>query len=105
MKQQGSAAWGRQVKPTPVMQPQPQPQQLYHNRGRDGFGGNGRCGRSVGGMSSPWPVGPSQPQLQGGSGMRAVFLDGSGAKRGSSGTGVFLPRRVGNPAELRKKPG
>lgn len=91
------------MKASPVMQQQ---QQLLQNRGRAvGIGGYGRCGRSVGMSSSPWPVPSSQPQLQSGSGMRAVFLDGSGSKKGSSGTGVFLPRRVGNPVELRKKPG
>lgn len=102
LKQQTSASWGKQVKASPVMQQQ---QQLLQNRGRAvGIGGYGRCGRSVGMSSSPWPVPSSQPQLQSGSGMRAVFLDGSGSKKGSSGTGVFLPRRVGNPVELRKKP-
>lgn len=40
-----------------------------------------------------------------GSGMRAVFLGGSGPGNGSSGTGVFLPRGAGNdPSESRKKP-
>ncbi|KAJ0247047.1 hypothetical protein HA466_0174920 [Hirschfeldia incana] len=43
-----------------------------------------------------------QPQRSDGSGMRAVFLAG---KRGSTGTGVFLPRRV-NPTspETRENP-
>ncbi|RVX13612.1 hypothetical protein CK203_010052 [Vitis vinifera] len=37
--------------------------------------------------------------------MRAVFLGGSGLKRESAGTGVFLPRRFGNASDSRKKPG
>ena len=91
------------MKASPVMQEQ---QPLLQNKGKAvGIGGYGRCGRSVGMSSPPWTVPSSQPQLQGGSGMRAVFLDGSGSKKGSSGTGVFLPRRVGNPVDLRKKPG
>lgn len=41
-----------------------------------------------------------------GSGMRAVFLENpSGQKRECAGTGVFLPRRVDNPSESKKKPG
>lgn len=47
-----------------------------------------------------------QQQQPNGSGMRAVFLGDTGAKKERTGTGVFLPRRVGtNPAENRKKPG
>uniref|UniRef100_A0A2P2JLL2 Uncharacterized protein MANES_07G123000 n=1 Tax=Rhizophora mucronata TaxID=61149 RepID=A0A2P2JLL2_RHIMU len=42
---------------------------------------------------------------QSNSGMRAVFLSGSGVKRESTGTGVFLPRRYGNPTDSRKKQG
>ncbi|KAF2287193.1 hypothetical protein GH714_038891 [Hevea brasiliensis] len=36
-------------------------------------------------------------------GMRAVFLGGSGVKRECAGTGVFLPRRYGNPPDSKKK--
>nr|DAD17881.1 TPA_asm: hypothetical protein HUJ06_019344 [Nelumbo nucifera] len=36
--------------------------------------------------------------------MKAVFLGGSGTRRECCGTGVFLPRRIGSPAESRKKP-
>ncbi|KAF2318996.1 hypothetical protein GH714_012289 [Hevea brasiliensis] len=35
--------------------------------------------------------------------MRAVFLGGSGVKRECAGTGVFLPRRYGNPPDSKKK--
>ncbi|XP_062181152.1 uncharacterized protein LOC133885449 [Phragmites australis] len=38
-------------------------------------------------------------------GMRAVFLSPPGAKSERTGTGVFLPRPAGAPAEPRKKPG
>ncbi|KAJ8751389.1 hypothetical protein K2173_016589 [Erythroxylum novogranatense] len=40
-----------------------------------------------------------------GSEMRAIFLGESGTKRASCGTGVFLPRNVGNFNKSRKKPG
>ncbi|XP_022874830.1 uncharacterized protein LOC111393506 [Olea europaea var. sylvestris] len=40
-----------------------------------------------------------------GSGMRAVFLGGSGSSNGSCGTGVFLPRGSDVPAEHKKKSG
>ncbi|XP_019154452.1 PREDICTED: uncharacterized protein LOC109150907 isoform X2 [Ipomoea nil] len=55
---------------------------------------------------SSWPT-PQQSLQQPcrGSGMRAVFIGNpGGAKRECSGTGVFLPRTVGTPAEPRKKP-
>ncbi|KAI3772628.1 hypothetical protein L6452_03818 [Arctium lappa] len=56
-----------------------------------------------------WPT-PQQSQQQPqtrtpGSGMRAVFLGNPNAKRESTGTGVFLPRHVGAPAEPLKKRG
>ncbi|RID41327.1 hypothetical protein BRARA_J01300 [Brassica rapa] len=37
------------------------------------------------------------------SGVKAVFVDGSGSKTGSGGTGVFLPRSHGTVVETRKK--
>jgi hypothetical protein len=37
--------------------------------------------------------------------MRAVFLTPSGPKRERNGTGVFLPRPAGVPAEPKKKTG
>ncbi|KAJ0987840.1 hypothetical protein J5N97_006196 [Dioscorea zingiberensis] len=90
IKQQIAAAW---VKPS---------------RGR-------RYDRPLGLPPSAWP--PLQkPQLQqqqqqqpqppphSCAGMRAIFLNGSGSRKPSGGTGVFLPRRAGNNAETRKKP-
>lgn len=76
IKQQVSATWSRQNRPA-------------------------RNNRSLGSTSAPvWPLQRHQP----GSGMRAVFLNSSGTRRESAGTGVFLPRRVGAQNELRKKP-
>lgn len=43
-------------------------------------------------------------QWASGSGMQAVFLGGARSRRGSGGTGVFLPRGAGNSIESRKQP-
>ncbi|KAG1337804.1 hypothetical protein COCNU_04G001100 [Cocos nucifera] len=93
MKQQLSAAWGRQGR-------------LRGGGVGGGGGGYGMDGRCVG---RPLSLPPSlqkqqQQQTQPGSGMRAVFLNEPGARRESAGTGVFLPRRVGTPTESLKKP-
>ncbi|KAH6762036.1 hypothetical protein C2S52_019469 [Perilla frutescens var. hirtella] len=71
---------------------------------------NGEVGRTQGLSMAAWPTlqqsQQQQQQQQSGSGMRAVFLGETGAKKERTGTGVFLPRRFGaNPAENRKKPG
>ncbi|KAF7844549.1 TIP41-like protein [Senna tora] len=71
-------------------------QQMVPNRGRNNA-------RPAGLSSSAWPS-LQQQQQQFGSGMRAVFLDNPSGKRECAGTGVFLPRRVDNPAESRRKP-
>lgn len=72
------------------------------------------AGRSQGLSMATWPTlqqsrqqqrQQQQQQQQSGLGMRAVFLGGTGAKRERTGTGVFLPRRVGSsPSVARKKP-
>ncbi|KAG9453217.1 hypothetical protein H6P81_006121 [Aristolochia fimbriata] len=100
MKQQSYTAWGRQCKanPTAVV---PQQIQGRIRSSQGGFNG-GRCSRPLGLSASAWP--PLQQQQQPGAGMRAVFLGGSATRRESCGTGVFLPRRVGSAADLRKKP-
>lgn len=98
LKQQCSSIWGRQM---PVKQ--------------QGFQSNGGYERQLGFSESAWPPVQIQrqnhlnqpPQHRGGSGMRAVFLGGSGVKRECAGTGVFLPRGYGinNPSECRRKSG
>ncbi|KAF5176758.1 3-phosphoshikimate 1-carboxyvinyltransferase [Thalictrum thalictroides] len=100
-QQQCSAAWGRQTKST---QNVPQQQQQVPSAGRRAGLGNGRCSRPLGLPPSAWPPLQQQNQNQNGSGMRAVFLNGSGARRESSGTGVFIPLRNGIASESRKKP-
>ncbi|KAF7148350.1 hypothetical protein RHSIM_Rhsim03G0138400 [Rhododendron simsii] len=98
LKQQWSCIWGRQI---------PSQQQGFQSS-------SGGYERQVGLSEPAWlPVQvqrqnhPSQRRQCGGSGMRAVFLGGSGGKRECAGTGVFIPRRYGsnNPSECRKKPG
>jgi hypothetical protein len=61
---------------------------------------------------SAWPPlqkqAPNQqpaPPASTNAGMRAVFLTPPGAKRECAGTGVFIPRQAGAPAEPRKKQG
>ncbi|THG06968.1 hypothetical protein TEA_022883 [Camellia sinensis var. sinensis] len=74
---------------------------------------NGRYARPLGMPQSAWPPlqvqhknHQAQPSQHGSSGMRVVFLGGSGVKRECAGTGVFLPRRYGNnTSEPRKKTG
>ncbi|PAN27582.1 hypothetical protein PAHAL_5G089600 [Panicum hallii] len=55
---------------------------------------------------SAWPPLQKQPQQPPASaaGMRALFLAPPGAKRECAGTGVFIPRQAGAPAEPKKKP-
>ncbi|KAK8582280.1 hypothetical protein V6N13_145265 [Hibiscus sabdariffa] len=68
-------------------------------------------GRVFGGSNSnnPWYNLQQQQQQRNqlaGSHMRAVFLDASGSRNGSCGTGVFMPRGIGGtPTESRKKQG
>ncbi|KAI6671058.1 hypothetical protein NL676_005943 [Syzygium grande] len=78
------------------------------SKNRKKRGGNGGTATA---STAPPPSATTHRQAQrqalrrAGSGMRAVFLGGSGPGNGSSGTGVFLPRGAGNdPSESRKKP-
>ncbi|KAG6433829.1 hypothetical protein SASPL_105447 [Salvia splendens] len=67
---------------------------------------DGEIGRNQQRLSmASWPTLQQSQQQQTGSGMRAVFLGETGAKKERTGTGVFLPRRFGTtPAENRNKP-
>ncbi|KAF8403006.1 hypothetical protein HHK36_011101 [Tetracentron sinense] len=103
MKQQSSALLGRQVKESGTTHQHQHQQQLQNSARTVGYG-NGRCGRPLDLSSSVGPPLQHQQQQQTGSGMRAVFLGGSGTRRESCGTGVFLPRRIGNTSDSRKKP-
>lgn len=114
VKHGGSVSWARRVKGTDLTQKLEQKHKRplnVQNRGKRAEAGGGG-----GGFASPaaaWPTLQQSLQLQKqqavgsgpGSGMRAVFLGGSGSRSGSSGTGVFLPRGNGisNPPEVRKK--
>ncbi|CAL4960437.1 unnamed protein product [Urochloa decumbens] len=55
---------------------------------------------------SAWPpLQKAQQPAASTAGMRALFLTPPGAKRECAGTGVFIPRQAGAPAEAKKKPG
>ncbi|XP_057983023.1 uncharacterized protein LOC131167952 [Malania oleifera] len=103
MKQRSQAAWGGQGMAGGLYQQH----QVVPNRARaNEFANNGNS-RPLGLPPSAWPPlqkqNQQQQQQQNGSGMRAVFLDSPGSRKGCAGTGVFLPRRIGNPSETRKK--
>ncbi|GFZ14946.1 hypothetical protein Acr_24g0011360 [Actinidia rufa] len=120
LKQHCSSIWGKPSREGLLSQQSQIKQLVSENRGRlfggGGFESNGGYIRPLGPAQSAWPP-PMQVQRQnhqnqpppqhghGGSGTRAVFLGGSGVKRECAGTGVFLPRRYGNPSDSRKKPG
>ena len=73
--------------------------QEQHSKGRTCGGGFGN--------TPTWAAPPQQPPTHkaAGSGMRTIFLAGSDSRRRSCGTGVFLPRGIGNPSDSRKKQG
>uniref|UniRef100_A0A2P2JLK4 Uncharacterized protein n=1 Tax=Rhizophora mucronata TaxID=61149 RepID=A0A2P2JLK4_RHIMU len=115
---QGAAIWGRPL-PKAGWQSQnsyqQQKQLQIHGRQRSVAHENLKIARPVCFPQSAWPPLQAQsnqrqcqhhhpPPQHCSSGMRAVFLGGSGAKRECSGTGVFLPRRYGNPTDSKKKP-
>ncbi|XP_047332641.1 uncharacterized protein LOC124936205 [Impatiens glandulifera] len=61
--------------------------------------------RLLGLPPSAWPtLQQSQQQPPPSSVMRAIFVGNNGVKRERAGTGVFLPRQVSTPAEIRRKP-
>ncbi|XP_039052383.1 uncharacterized protein LOC120194049 [Hibiscus syriacus] len=88
----------------------PRTKHYHQGRGRV-LGGFNNGHKAAPNSNNPWYNLPQPQQLQQGnqqtgSHMRAVFLNASGSRSGSSGTGVFLPRGIGgNPTESRKKQG
>lgn len=84
----------QQLKQQQLMQQQQQRRGLKAN--------NNKIAGHVDLSPSAWP---NQPQRRDGSAMRAVFLGDRTGKPRSTGTGVFLPRRVNHTdAEFREKP-
>lgn len=111
LKSQRVPVWERQqeVKVGWSTQPHQQEQQIQNRvRNTTGYEG-GRCGKPMGLPQSAWPSLQAQQQNQlprhHGSGTRAGYLGGSGVKRESAGTGVFLPRRYNSAPECCKKTG
>ncbi|XP_047311122.1 uncharacterized protein LOC124914574 isoform X2 [Impatiens glandulifera] len=95
-QQQENGIWGRNDKTGGVYPNNHQTRQVIQNR------------MPIPDRNNPvlHQIKPNQPLPQSGSGMRAVFLGGNtGPKRECAGTGVFLPRQAGSPADTRKKPG
>ncbi|GMI71380.1 hypothetical protein like AT3G54000 [Hibiscus trionum] len=88
MKEQNALVWGGLKRQ--------QQNHVVQNRGRYGIG-------TLGLSPSAWPPLKQQQHPPNGSGMRAVFLGNPNGKRQCAGTGVFLPRRIGNSSEPRKK--
>lgn len=83
---QSGGGWGRRGKMSESTQ-QMKPHQMHNNRGLMN-GGKAYSG------------------VHGSSGMRAIFLGGSGSRSVTSGTGVFLPRSATDATDQsRKKPG
>lgn len=98
-----------------ALQQNQQQHQIQH-KSRNFCYDNPRCPRFNGGAQPTWH---QQPQCSTNTGMRAVFLGGSGGggsrcsapasggvgvKRESTGTGVFLPRRYGNQNNNNNNP-
>ncbi|XP_042423747.1 uncharacterized protein LOC122011422 isoform X2 [Zingiber officinale] len=84
--------------------------------GGGAYGENTRYCRPLDLPASAWPPSRKSPPAQAqqrkpppsslpGRGMRTVFLHAAGSKKESTGTGVFLPRTVGNKLAPKKKTG
>ncbi|KAL3536456.1 hypothetical protein ACH5RR_004917 [Cinchona calisaya] len=89
-QQQATGAWGQgkfQLSQT---------QQMILERDRSE-------GRKLNISMAAWPTLQQSQRQHPGSGMRAVFLGNPSSRKECAGTGVFLPRRLGTPAETRKK--
>lgn len=81
------------------MEQKPRVEHYHQNKGRV-FGGLNNGQKAVTNSNNPWYNLQQQQQhqqnnQQAGSHMRAVFLNASGSRNGSCGTGVFLPRGIG----------
>ncbi|CAI9760807.1 unnamed protein product [Fraxinus pennsylvanica] len=103
--QQLQATQFQQLKEQQMMK-QPQQGSRFYGQMKSGYShmvqNNGSSNAlSMDGRST---VQQSPKHQQTGSGMR-VFLGDPGTKKERTGTGVFLPRRVGAPTETRKKSG
>ncbi|KAJ9146727.1 hypothetical protein P3X46_028959 [Hevea brasiliensis] len=98
MKQkQESLYWRKQVKGLNHLELDKQQARKFHqSKGRT-------CGGFGNGQKGSWAN--LQQQQRTGSEMTAFFLGESGSRSGSCGTGVFLPRGIGNTCESSKKQG
>ncbi|CAN6471535.1 unnamed protein product [Victoria cruziana] len=116
-QKQQQSNWGKQQQQQQQQQQAKIAQaQQMQSRARAVAAASAKFGRPLGLPPSAWPplqsasanAGLRAAPLQSPSatsGMRAVFLGNSGSRRESSGTGVFLPRRVGSSPDYRKKSG
>lgn len=95
MNQQGSMYWGKQTNSYNEIQPKQQSRHLQ-TKGR-------ACGGYTNDQKGSWAN--LQQQQRTGSEMKAVFLGDPGSRSRSCGTGVFLPRGIGNTSVTRKKSG
>ncbi|KAI8523698.1 hypothetical protein RHMOL_Rhmol13G0092800 [Rhododendron molle] len=109
----GTLSWAGRVKGADLTQQVEQkhkkPRNVQNRGKRSAEAGGGGFGSPAAGA---WPtlqqsrqLHKQKQQVRSGSGMSAVFLGGSGSRSttGSCGTGVFLPRAISNPPEVRKK--
>ncbi|KAF2311941.1 hypothetical protein GH714_027502 [Hevea brasiliensis] len=98
MKQkQESLYWRKQAKGLNHLElDKQQARQFHQSKGRT-------CGGFGNGQKGSWAN--LQQQQRTGSEMTAFFLGESGSRSGSCGTGVFLPRGIGNTCESSKKQG
>ncbi|XP_061343483.1 uncharacterized protein LOC133289530 [Gastrolobium bilobum] len=108
MKQQCGSVWGTQAKNNWLVQQQQQQQLEARNRERNVVYESVKCTCPLSLPQSSWPPLQLHNQNQrpvqfSGSGSRVVLPGGSSVKRGSGGTGVFLPRHYDNPSDSRKK--
>ncbi|KAL3678846.1 hypothetical protein R1sor_021802 [Riccia sorocarpa] len=73
-------------------------------RQNQNFGAYPRTSGKSGEWNGLQPQWAGAQSVNGGSGMRAVFLGNLGSGRESTGTGVFLPRSIGAASDSKRKP-